>query len=78
MEKLALMERAIIGNNYSKKVLAYRNVPDEGLLEQKRVNQVIQQSLENEENDEPQLDFEEKGNFCITVGTLKFLITFCF
>lgn len=63
MEKLALMERAIIGNNYSKKVLAYRNVPDEGLLEQKRVTQVIQQSLENEDNEEPQLEFDEKGNF---------------
>ena len=58
MEKLALMERAIVGNNYSKKVLSYRNVPDGAVLERKRITQAMQQNLEN---DEAQLDFDEKG-----------------
>jgi hypothetical protein len=65
MEKLALMERAIIGNNYSKKVLSYRNVPDGAVLEQKRVAQVMQLNLENEENDDAQLDFDEKGTLLV-------------
>ena len=65
MEKLALMERAIIGNNYSKKVLSYRNVPDGAVLERKRVAQVMQLNLENEENDDAQLDFDEKGTLLV-------------
>lgn len=55
------MERAIVGNNYSKKVLSYRNVPDCGLNEQKRVQSVIQQALENDDQEEAQNDFEDRG-----------------
>jgi hypothetical protein len=62
MEKLSLMERAIIGNNYHKKMLSYRNVQDDGLIEQKRVSEILKQGLEDEENEDAQLDFDDKGN----------------
>lgn len=61
MEKLSLMERAIINNNFRKKALAYRNVQDDGRIEQKRVNAIIEANLETEENDDGQNEFEDKG-----------------
>ncbi|KAJ3304591.1 WD repeat-containing protein 78 [Kappamyces sp. JEL0829] len=60
MDTLSLMERAIIGNNYHKKILSYRNVQDDGLIEHKRVAAILQQGIETDENDDAQLDFDEK------------------
>ncbi|OAJ36279.1 hypothetical protein BDEG_20471 [Batrachochytrium dendrobatidis JEL423] len=57
---LALMEQAVVGNNYEKKLLQYRNVPDAEMIEQKRVQEIMR-SLEqtNEEHNLDNYDREE-------------------
>lgn len=42
LDQLALVERAIVGNSYEKKVIAFRNVPDDGMIETKRVQSLLQ------------------------------------
>ncbi|KAJ8325836.1 hypothetical protein O5D80_006023 [Batrachochytrium dendrobatidis] len=57
---LALMEQAVVGNNYEKKLLQYRNVPDAEMIEQKRVQEIMR-SLE-QTNEEHNLDnYDREG-----------------
>ncbi|KAJ3321694.1 WD repeat-containing protein 78 [Boothiomyces sp. JEL0866] len=48
MTQLSLMEKAVVGNNYEKKIISYRNAKDDGLVEEKRVSAIIQQN--NQQN----------------------------
>jgi hypothetical protein len=48
IENLSRIERALVGNNYDKKLIAYRNVPDQGEIESVRVSKILKSAEENE------------------------------
>jgi WD40 repeat protein len=50
MDSLSLVERAIVGNAYGKKVIMFRNVRDDGFIEEKRT-EALQRSSEETENE---------------------------
>lgn len=62
MESLNLMERAVVCNNYEKKIIAYRNVYDSELLEHKRVHELIRQTTEQNAEDANQFENEGMSN----------------
>jgi hypothetical protein len=58
LDKLSLMERAIVGNNYEKKFISFRNVPDDGYIERKRIESMMRNEDEEVNSSQTQL---EKG-----------------
>lgn len=61
IDSLNLMERAVVSNNYEKKLISYRNVVDCEEIELKRVQEITRLSIEKDldiENNEN----EDKGN----------------
>jgi WD40 repeat protein len=49
LDRLALVERAIVGNSYEKKVIMFRNVADDGMIEKKRTELLAQSKEETEQ-----------------------------
>jgi hypothetical protein len=76
VENLALVEKAIVGNSYSKKIIMYRNVPDDGAIEQKRI-ELLGQTPEENEHDLRQQAQRQQEDFTInTLPTLQALWTY--
>ncbi|KAI8926599.1 WD40-repeat-containing domain protein [Entophlyctis helioformis] len=51
VQSLQLMERAVVGNNYEKKLISYRNVADAEKMETKRIQEIMRAiERDNEEN----------------------------
>jgi dynein intermediate chain 4, axonemal len=74
LDKLNLVEKAIVGNSYAKKVIMYRNVPDDALIEQKRIDSLHQT---NEDVDQVILKQRHTEDFTInTLPTLQALWTY--
>ncbi|KAJ3273838.1 WD repeat-containing protein 78 [Terramyces sp. JEL0728] len=61
MAQLSLMEKAVVGNNYEKKIISYRNAKDDGLIEEKRVGAIIQQNNQQNNQEGVTTVFEEEG-----------------
>ncbi|KAJ2995330.1 WD repeat-containing protein 78 [Globomyces sp. JEL0801] len=71
--QLSLVERAVVGNNYMKKLISFRNVPDDGDNEEKRLLALERQANEQEESHELEND-EKLGNMSVnTIPTLQLL-----
>lgn len=60
LTSLNMVERAIIGNNFEKRLISFRNVPDAQLLEEKRLIE-IQRALDRE-NEDGSLEDVHDGN----------------
>ncbi|KAI8896045.1 WD40-repeat-containing domain protein [Globomyces pollinis-pini] len=79
--QLSLVERAVVGNNYMKKLISFRNVPDDGDNEEKRLLALERQANEQEESHELESNFqnhgkddEKLGNMSVnTIPTLQLL-----
>jgi hypothetical protein len=63
---LDLMERAVVTNNYEKKIISYRNVHDCEEMETKRVRDIIREHAD-QNLDENNNDNEDKGFFLILI-----------
>ncbi|KAH6573738.1 hypothetical protein BASA60_005920 [Batrachochytrium salamandrivorans] len=65
---LALMERAIVGNNYKEKLISYRNLADAEMTEQKRVQEIM--NLKLHENQDNTIDSYEQESHAPTLQLL--------
>lgn len=57
MATLHLMEKAIVGNTYEKRLLAYRDVQDAEVLEEKRIQIISQQERLSDDNNMTSNDY---------------------
>ncbi|KAL2916982.1 hypothetical protein HK105_203414 [Polyrhizophydium stewartii] len=60
VQSLTLMEQAVVGNNYEKKLISYRNVPDAEKIEQKRIQDMLR-ALEHDNEDNAIEGYDREG-----------------
>ncbi|KAJ3257625.1 WD repeat-containing protein 78 [Boothiomyces macroporosus] len=73
MAQLSLMEKAVVGNNYEKRIISYRNAKDDGLIEQKRVSTIIQQNNQQNNSEGPDENREAEELSTSNLPTIQML-----
>ena len=63
MNLLTQMEKAIIGNNYIKKLISFRNVVDAEKQEKKRIAEQIRKTMDNMHDEYNMEHFEQDSKY---------------